>query len=39
MAASKVIAIRRAGLVKGSRGFAGLTQVWVEGSKGRITDR
>src|SRR5450759_5080801 len=38
MAASKVIAIRRAGLVKGSRDFAGLTQVWVEGSKGRITD-
>src|ERR1019366_3216945 len=39
MAASKVIVIRRAGLVQGSRGFAGLTQVWVEGAKGRITDR
>src|ERR1039457_3259925 len=39
MATSKVIAIRRAGLVKGSLGFAGLTQVWVEDTKRRITDR
>src|SRR5450631_1585627 len=39
MAASKVIPLRRPGLEKGSQGFAGLTQVRTEGSKGGITDR